>query len=74
MKIRCHADEPEELQNNNVEVKIADEAHNQCTTDLMILISTLDNNPINWAEVECEQIDQMGMEHYLVKQIKQALK
>jgi len=60
-------DEFEVLHNNNA-TKLANEAYDQGTIELMTKIDEMEENQINWAEIQFSQNEQLGLENYLVCQ------
>lgn len=52
----------------NYDLKHSREVYNQRTTELLKRIHTTEDGHFNWAEIQRELIDQMGMENYLVVQ------
>ena len=52
----------------NCPLKLSREVYNQRTSDLLKRIHNAEESNVNWAEIQRELIDQMGMENYLVRQ------
>jgi bacterioferritin len=63
-------DEIEALDNNKVAIKLAREAYAQGTMDLMTRMNEMEENHVNWAEIQFSQIEQIGLENYLIFQTK----
>jgi bacterioferritin len=53
----------------NEAVKLGREVDDQGTVDLLNKILKMEEGHVDWAEKQCAQIEQMGMENYLVNQI-----
>jgi bacterioferritin (cytochrome b1) len=58
------------LRKLNFALKLSREVYNQRTIDLLTRIHTKKEGHINWAEIQRELIDQMGMENYLVCKLR----
>jgi len=54
--------------NYNDAIKLAREAEDQGTVDLLSKILKMEEDHIDWAEIQRTQIQQMGLENYLVNQ------
>jgi len=52
----------------NYALKFSREVYDQKTIDLLKRIHTTKEGHINWAEIQRELVDQIGMENYLIKQ------
>ena len=53
----------------NSAIKLAREINDQGTVDLLTKILKMEEGHVDWAEKQRAQIDQMGIENYLVSQI-----
>jgi len=53
----------------NDAIKLALEVGDQGTVDLLTKILKMEEGHVDWAEIQHAQIDQMGLENYLVSQI-----
>jgi len=54
----------------NSAIKLAREAGDQGTVDLLTKILKMEEGHVDWAEIQRSQIQQMGIENYLVSQIE----
>ena len=54
----------------NYALKLSREVYNQRTIDLLRRIHTTEEGYFNWAEIQRELIDQMGMENYMVCKLR----
>ena len=54
----------------NCALKFSREVYNQKTIDLLKRIHTTKEGHFNWAEIQRELIDRMGMENYLVCKLR----
>jgi len=54
----------------NCALKLSREVYNQKTIDLLKRIHNREEGHINWAEIQRELIDQIGMENYLVCELR----
>jgi bacterioferritin len=52
----------------NGAIKLAREVNDQGTVDLLARILTMEEGHVDWAEIQREQIKQMGLENYLSNQ------
>ncbi|MFA5329544.1 MAG: bacterioferritin [Prolixibacteraceae bacterium] len=52
----------------NDAIKLAREVGDQGTADLLTKILKMEEGHVDWAEIQRAQIDQMGLENYLVNQ------
>jgi len=52
----------------NSAIKLAHEAADQATADLLAEILKMEEGHVDWAEVQRSQIEQMGLENYLTNQ------
>jgi bacterioferritin len=62
-------DELEAVNAYNKAIKLAREVEDQGTADLLTKILKMEEGHVDWAEIQRAQIDQMGLENYLVSQI-----
>ena len=56
----------------NDAIKLAREVDDQGTIDLLTKILKMEEGHVDWAEIQRAQIEQMGMENYLVNQTESA--
>ena len=61
-------DEFDAIRNYNDAIKLAREVDDQGTVDLLTKILIMEEGHVDWAEIQRAQIEQMGMENYLVNQ------
>ena len=61
-------DELEAVRAYNAAIKLAHEVDDQGTVDLLTKILKMEEGHVDWAEIQRAQIEQMGMENYLVNQ------
>ena len=61
-------DELDAVRVYNDAIKLAREVDDQGTVDLLTKILNMEEGHVDWAEIQRAQIDQMGMENYLVNQ------
>ena len=61
-------DEYEAVKKYNEAIKLAHEVDDQGTVDLLIKILKMEEDHVDWAEIQHVQIQQMGMENYLINQ------
>ena len=61
-------DELEAIRAYNDAIKLAREVDDQGTVDLLTKILKMEEGHVDWAEIQRAQIEQMGMENYLVNQ------
>jgi len=61
-------DELEAVHAYNDAIKLALEVDDQGTVDLLTRILKMEEGHVDWAEMQRAQIEQMGMENYLVNQ------
>jgi len=54
----------------NNAIKLAREVGDQGTVELLTKILKMEEGHVDWAEIQRAQIDQMGLENYLVSQIE----
>jgi len=57
------------VQSYNDAIKLAREVEDQGTVDLLSKILKMEEDHVDWAEVQLTQIEQMGLEYYLISQI-----
>ena len=53
----------------NSAIKLAREVDDQGTVDLLTKILKMEEDHVDWAEIQRVQIEQMGLENYLTSQI-----
>jgi bacterioferritin len=63
-----NGDELNAIHAYNSAIKLAREADDQGTVDLLTKILKMEEGHVDWAEMQRAQIEQMGMENYLVNQ------
>jgi len=61
-------DEFDAVRAYNDAIKLAREVDDQGTVDLLTRILKMEEGHVDWAEIQRAQIEQMGMENYLVNQ------
>ena len=61
-------DEVEVVNSYNEAIKLALEVDDQGSVDLLTKILKMEEGHVDWAEMQQAQIEQMGMENYLVNQ------
>jgi bacterioferritin len=64
-----NGDELDAVHAYNDAIKLAREIGDQGSADLLTKILKMEEGHVDWAEVQRAQIDQMGLENYLVRQI-----
>ena len=67
-------DELEAIRSYNEAIKFSRESEDQGTAELLIKILKMEESHVEWAEKQCNQIRQMGMENYLVNQSESIFK
>ena len=67
-----NSDELDAVRSYNEAIKLARAADDQGTVDLLSKILKMEEGHVDWAEIQRAQIDQMGMENYLVNQTENA--
>jgi bacterioferritin len=67
-------DELETVYAYNEGIKLALEVKDQGSVDLLTKILKIEEGHVDWAEMQRAQIDQMGMENYLVNQTDSPVK
>jgi len=65
-------DELGALRSYNEAIKLAREVDDQGTVDLLTKILKMEEGHVDWAEIQRAQIEQMGIEDYLVNQVGSA--
>jgi len=63
-----NGDELDAIRAYNDAIKLAREVGDQGTADLLTKILKMEEGHVDWAEMQRAQIDQMGLENYLVNQ------
>jgi bacterioferritin len=63
-----NADEVNAVRSYNSAISIARETEDQVTVDLLTRILKMEEGHVDWAEKQLAQINQMGMENYLLLQ------
>lgn len=61
-------DEHDAVRTYNDAIKLAREVGDEGTVDLLIKILIMEEGHVDWAEIQNEQIKQMGLENYLTTQ------
>jgi len=61
-------DEMAAIRAYNSAIALAHEVADQATADLLLQILKMEEGHVDWAEVQRDQIEQMGMENYLANQ------
>jgi bacterioferritin (cytochrome b1) len=56
----------------NEAIKLAREVDDQGTVDLLTRILKIEEGHVDWADIQRAQIEQMGLEDYLVNQVGSA--
>lgn len=69
-----HDDELKVVGDYNEAIKLAREVKDQGSVDLLTKILKMEEGHVDWAEIQRAQIDQMGMENYLVNQTDSPVK
>jgi bacterioferritin len=67
-------DELETVHAYNEGIKLALEVKDQGSVDLLTKILKMEEDHVDWSEMQRAQIDQMGMENYLVNQTESPIK
>jgi len=65
-------DELEAVRDYNKAIKLAHEVADEGSVELLTKILKMEEGHVDWAEMQRAQIDQMGMENYLVSQTEGA--
>jgi bacterioferritin len=68
MIINDDVSELEVVHSYNDAIKLAMEVSDQGTVDLLSKILKMEEDHVDWAEMQLAQIEQMGLENYLVNQ------
>ena len=63
-----NGDELDAVRAYNDAIKLAHEVGDQGTADLLTKILKMEEGHVDWAEIQRAQIEQMGLENYLVNQ------
>ena len=63
-----NGDELNAVRSYNEAIKLGREVEDQGTVDLLTKILKMEEGHVDWAEMQRAQIEQMGMENYLVNQ------
>lgn len=66
------ADELDAVRTYNDAIKLAHEVTDEGSVDLLTKILKMEEGHVDWAEIQRAQIEQMGMENYLVNQTESA--
>jgi bacterioferritin len=61
-------DELKVVRDYNEAIKLAHEVDDQGSVNLLIKILKMEEGHVDWAEIQRAQVEQMGMENYLVNQ------
>jgi bacterioferritin len=69
-----NGDELNAVRTYNEAIKLARAVDDQGTADLLSKILKMEEGHVDWADIQCSQIEQMGMENYLVGQTGGAAK
>ena len=62
-------DELDAVRSYNEAIKLARELNDQGTVDLLTKILKMEEGHVDWADIQHAQIEQMGLEDYLVNQV-----
>jgi bacterioferritin len=62
-------DELDAVRSYNEAIKLAREVDDQGTVDLLTKILKMEEGHVDWADIQRAQIEQMGLEDYLVNQV-----
>jgi len=63
-----NSDEHDAVRTYNAAIKLAHEVGDEGTVDLLTKILKMEEGHVDWAEMQQEQIEQMGLENYLTTQ------
>ena len=66
--------EPNVVREYNDAIKLAREVDDQGSVDLLTKILKMEEGHVDWAEIQRAQVDQMGLENYLVNQTEGSAK
>jgi bacterioferritin len=69
-----NSDELNAVRTYNEAIKLARAVDDQGTADLLSKILKMEEGHVDWADIQCSQIEQMGVENYLVGQTGGAAK
>lgn len=64
-----YRDELNAVHSYNDGIKLAREAHDEASADLLIKILNMEEGHVDWGEAQKDQIEQIGIENYLMNQI-----
>ena len=67
-----YGDELDVVNDYNYAIKLAHEVDDQGSVDLLTKILKMEEGHVDWAEIQRAQIEQMGIENYLVNQAESA--
>ena len=67
-----YGDELDVVNDYNDAIKLAHEVDDQGSVDLLTKILKMEEGHVDWAEIQRAQIEQMGLENYLVNQAESA--
>jgi len=68
MIINDNDDELDAVEAYNIAIKLARDVEDQGTVELLTKILKMEEGHVDWAEIQRAQIEQMGLENYLVNQ------
>ena len=68
MIINDNDDELDAVKAYNIAIKLARDVEDQGTVELLTKILKMEEGHVDWAEIQRAQIEQMGLENYLVNQ------
>ena len=63
-----NSDELNAIHAYNEAIKLAREVDDQGTVDLLTKILKMEEGHVDWTEIQCAQIEQVGLENYLTSQ------
>ena len=72
MIINDSSDELSAVRSYNEGIKLAREIQDQGTVDLLSKILKMEEDHVDWADIQHSQIDQMGLDNYLTNQTEGA--
>jgi bacterioferritin len=67
------ADELDAIHAYNAAIRLAQEVDDQATADLLRKILLMEEDHVDWAEQQSDQIEQMGLDNYLSNQASSAV-
>lgn len=67
-----YQDELDAVRSYNAGIRLAHEVDDQSTVDLLTKILKMEEDHVDWGEMQRDQIAQMGIQHYLAQQIDKA--